>query len=86
MTSIQDGQVIEGPKYGKFEEDIESSKTYGTMGGNEIGHVDPYQPNPGGVDNPGFQESSFTEYPDQQVNTTVLFTRYTTPVSSRVIH
>lgn len=54
---------MEGEKYGKFEDDIEATKTYGTMGENG---VIPFQPDAMGVDNPGFQESSFTEYPNQQ--------------------
>lgn len=55
--------MLDGEKYGKFEEEIEASKTYGTMEENY-----PYQPNHMGVDNPGFQESSFTEYPNNQVD------------------
>lgn len=52
--------MLDGEKYGKFEEDIEASKTYGTMGDN------PNQVNHMGLDNPGFQESTFTEYPNNQ--------------------
>lgn len=58
--------MADGPQYGKFEEDIESSKTYGTMGDNEVAPHMGYQSNTAGLDNPGFQESTFTEYPDQQ--------------------
>ena len=65
--------MIDGEKYAKFEEDIEASKTYGTMGDNsgnayQSGHADnvPYQDNYYATDNK-FQESSFTEYPNQQV-------------------
>jgi hypothetical protein len=53
--------MMDGEKYGKFEEDVDASKTYGTMEENY-----PNQSNHMGVDNPGFQESSFTEYPNNQ--------------------
>lgn len=53
--------MLEGQTYGKFDEDYEASKTYGTMGDN------PPQVNHTGLDNPGFQESTFTEYPNNQV-------------------
>ncbi len=53
--------MLEGQTYGKFDEDYEASKTYGTMGDN------PMQVNHMGLDNPGFQESTFTEYPNNQV-------------------
>lgn len=54
--------MLEGQTYGKFDEDYEASKTYGTMGDNpqpQVNHM--------GLDNPGFQESTFTEYPNNQV-------------------
>lgn len=71
---------MEGEKYGKFEEDIEASKTYGTMGAeNGIGPGNmagaPYQADGMGQDNPGFQESSFTEYPNQQKVIKIQFDR-----------
>ncbi|XP_057375846.1 proton-associated sugar transporter A-like [Daphnia carinata] len=61
VESINERRMLDGEKYGKFEEDLEASKTYGTMEENY-----PYQPNHMGVDNPGFQESSFTEHPNNQ--------------------
>ena len=62
---MQERRVLEGEKYGKFEEDIETTKTYGTMGDNGVA-ASSYHANQPGFDNPGFQESSFTEYPGSQ--------------------
>lgn len=66
--------MIDGEKYAKFEEDIEASKTYGTIGDSGVNapqsdHADnvPYQDNYYATDNK-FQESSFTVYPNQQVS------------------
>lgn len=50
---LKERRLLEGQNYGRFEEEsIESAKTYGTMGADPQLSV--------GVDNPAFQESSFT--------------------------
>lgn len=65
--------MIDGEKYAKFDEDVDASKTYGTMGDNGVvtntyTAGDQYQDNYYAADNRGFQESTFTEYPNQQVS------------------
>ena len=56
---MKERRLVEGQKYGKFEEDIDSSKTYGTM-------TDDY---PTSQTAP-VQESSFISAPEYQVNNT----------------
>ncbi|EFX86786.1 hypothetical protein DAPPUDRAFT_207948 [Daphnia pulex] len=62
IDMVNERRMLEGQTYGKFDEDYEASKTYGTMGDN------PPQVNHMGLDNPGFQESTFTEYPNNQIS------------------